>query len=585
MIKTIRSFAALMALLLLLTAVPAAQAAAFYQLGDKVDDFTVTTWDGQTVSLYGLLEEHDAVLINVWATWCGPCRQEFPAMQQAYEVYGDDVAILAIDSEPTDTNEELAAYVQGMGMTFPTALDTANVQWNFGVTAFPTSIIIDRFGTVCYMHAGSMPDAALFAQLFEAFIGDDYTESRIFTSLPPKRPDITPAGDEQLAAALGDGSGSVVFGNVSDRYVWPMLPDEKDGRSVLCSTNAGQHNTMSAVQATVSAKAGDAIAVTLSTSIEPFYDRAVITVNGRQVKAFTGAYDWTTWAVPVTEDGEYTIVVSCIKDAQDSGYDDTVWVDEIALLTGDEAAAAVDANPAWAAFDETAITVTNEGAREIVFDDPAGVLPGTFGSSRYYVVPGGAADLRVTLDAETDPECAVAVSNFDQQAYLLKYVYGADGFAFSTGIDSFATTGYICTLVSLYPDAHAGNPMSVVLFADEQNANQLLSVLGLSGWSYADEQPQQPVLREEASGGMRQYTLVFTDQHGEPVPGVIAQVCDESICMIYTSDENGRCAFELEGKAYNVHVLMPPAGYADEAKLTQQTPAAGGELTFTLVKQ
>ena len=200
MIKAIRSFAALTALLLLLTAVPAAQAAAFYQLGDKVDDFTVTTWDGQTVSLYGLLEEHDAVLINVWATWCGPCRQEFPAMQQAYEVYGDDVAILAIDSEPTDTNEELAAYVQSMGLTFPTALDTANVQWNFGVTAFPTSIIIDRFGTVCYMHAGSMPDAALFAQLFEAFIGDDYTESRIFSSLPPKRPDITPAGDEQLAA-------------------------------------------------------------------------------------------------------------------------------------------------------------------------------------------------------------------------------------------------------------------------------------------------------------------------------------------------------------------------------------------------
>jgi hypothetical protein len=77
---------------------------------------------------------------------------------------------------------------------------------------------------------------------------------------------------------------------------------------------------------------------------------------------------------------------------------------------------------------------------------------------------------------------------------------------------------------------------------------------------------------------MRQYTLVFTDQHGEPVPGVIAQVCDESICMIYTSDANGRCQFELEGKAYDVHVLMPPAGYADEAKLTQQTPAAGGEL-------
>lgn len=582
-----RILASFMMLIMFLTALPAAHAAPFYQLGDRVADFTITTWDGQTISLYDLLEEKDVVLINVWATWCGPCRQEIPAMQAAYEQYGDSVGIIAIDAESRDTDEAIAAFAGSTGMTFPAARDTAGIAYSFGVTAFPTNIIIDRFGTVCYIQAGAMVDAAQFMQLFDAFTGDDYTESVIYKSLPPQLPDIVPAGGDQLAAALGSGSGSVRFDNIGSRFVWPMLPAEKDGRSVLASTNAGQDNASSGVQATVTAKSGDAIAVTFSLSAEQLYDRAAITVNGRQVKAFTGVYDWTTYAVPLTEDGEYTVTVSYIKDSRDGGGSDTLWVDEIALLSGDAAAQAVAANPSWAAFDETAITVANADAREIIIDDPSGVLPATFGESRYFIVPGGTADMRVTLDAATDPECAVAVSNFDSRAHVLKQAYGEDGLAFTTGIDSYATTGYVCTLVSLYPDIHSGGPVSVVLIADEPNADMLVKALGLTSWSYADEHAVPPVLRgeEAVSGGMSQYVLTFTDQHGDPVPGVIAQVCDDTICVIYTSDENGECRFDMEGKVYDVHVLMPPAGYADEAKATLQTAPAGGELAFTLLKQ
>ena len=582
-----RILASLMMLIMLITALPAAHAAPFYQLGDRVADFTVTTWDGQTISLYDMLEEKDVVLINVWATWCGPCRQEIPAMQAAYEQYGDSVGIIAIDAESRDTDEAIAAFVRDTGMTFPAALDTAGIAYSFGVTAFPTNIIIDRFGTVCYIQAGAMPDEAMFLQLFDAFIGEDYTESVIYKSLPPKAPDVAPATAEQLAAALGDGSGTVRFDNISSRFVWPMLPAEKDGRSVLASTNAGQDNASSGVQASVTAKAGDAIAVTFSLSAEQLYDRAVITVNGQQVKAFTGVYDWMTYAVPVTENGEYTITVSYVKDSRDGGGSDTLWVDEIALLSGNEAAQAVAANPVWAAFDETAITVANADAREIIIEDPTGVLPATFGESRYFIVPGGTADMLVTLDAAADPECAVAVSNFDSRAHVLKQAYGDDGLAFTTGIDSYETTGYVCTLVSLYPDIHSGGPVSVVLIADEQNADMLVEALSLTTWSYADEAAALPALRgeEAVSDIMSQYVLTFTDQHGDPVPGVIAQVCDESICVIYTSDENGQCRFKLEGKVYDVHVLMPPAGYADEAKVTLQTAPAGGELAFTLVKQ
>ena len=89
----------------------------FYQLGDKMDDFTVTTYDGRSLTLSEVLKEKDAVLINFWATWCGPCRQEFPFMEEAYQQYTDKVEIIALSVEPTDTNDVLAAFAAEQGVT------------------------------------------------------------------------------------------------------------------------------------------------------------------------------------------------------------------------------------------------------------------------------------------------------------------------------------------------------------------------------------------------------------------------------------------------------------------------------------
>lgn len=52
--------------------------AGFYQVGDKIEDFTITIYDGREVSLYKVLEEKDMVLLNLWATWCTPCCNELP---------------------------------------------------------------------------------------------------------------------------------------------------------------------------------------------------------------------------------------------------------------------------------------------------------------------------------------------------------------------------------------------------------------------------------------------------------------------------------------------------------------------------
>ena len=63
-----------------------------YVVGDTMDDFTIKLTDGTDVTLSELLKTHKAVLLNIWATWCGPCRMEFPYMEEAYKQVSDDLA-------------------------------------------------------------------------------------------------------------------------------------------------------------------------------------------------------------------------------------------------------------------------------------------------------------------------------------------------------------------------------------------------------------------------------------------------------------------------------------------------------------
>lgn len=110
----------LLALMLMLGMVTFASAeeTKVYRLGDKMEDFTATLVDGTEVSLYGLLAEKKAVLINFWATWCTPCRSEFPFMQEAYDEVSGDIAILALSTEPSDTNDAIIAHEGRAGFDY-----------------------------------------------------------------------------------------------------------------------------------------------------------------------------------------------------------------------------------------------------------------------------------------------------------------------------------------------------------------------------------------------------------------------------------------------------------------------------------
>ena len=176
------------------------------KLGDVMFDFTVTDTDGTTYKLSEMLKEKQAVVLNLWYIGCEPCKNEFPYLQQAYELYGDKVAVLALNPVAGETEEEIIAFKDSFDkavLTFPMAkVDPAwaKADENGSLLPTPTTIIIDRFGTVGAFHIGALDDAGYFAGAFEYFTADDYVQSAvqdITTLYKEVEVEQAPAGSEE----------------------------------------------------------------------------------------------------------------------------------------------------------------------------------------------------------------------------------------------------------------------------------------------------------------------------------------------------------------------------------------------------
>ncbi len=138
--------------------------------GAPAPDFTLASLSGQTVRLSAL--KGQVVLINFWATWCGPCQLEMPTIQQAYNVRkSQGLIVLAVNlNEPA---KDVQAYVDNLRLTFPVLLDPGDAVSNlYRVRGYPTSYFIDRTGTVAVEQVGMMTDAQLAANLAKVGIGD-----------------------------------------------------------------------------------------------------------------------------------------------------------------------------------------------------------------------------------------------------------------------------------------------------------------------------------------------------------------------------------------------------------------------------
>ena len=138
---------------------PTADAPTLQLLKDPIDvaAFTVTDLDGKTISSSDL--KGKVVLVNFWATWCPPCRAEIPDLIALQNKHRDTLVVLGV-SEDEIAPEEVKAFATGQKMNYPIVMATPELAKIFkGVSALPTTFVIDREGRIQMRHVGMLnPD-------------------------------------------------------------------------------------------------------------------------------------------------------------------------------------------------------------------------------------------------------------------------------------------------------------------------------------------------------------------------------------------------------------------------------------------
>ena len=125
-------------------------------------DFTVTDAEGNEVKLSDFRGK--GVVLNFWASWCGPCKSEMPHFQKAYEEYGDDVTFLMVNMSTAfgDTKADAEKTLTDGGYTFPVYYDTnSECAYGYGVTAIPMTFFIDKNGNLVSGKTGMISEADL----------------------------------------------------------------------------------------------------------------------------------------------------------------------------------------------------------------------------------------------------------------------------------------------------------------------------------------------------------------------------------------------------------------------------------------
>ncbi len=129
------------------------------QPNHRAPDFALRSLDGSVVRLSDLRGQ--VLLINVWATWCPPCRAEMPVIQAAYEQYADQgFTVLAVNLR--EDPRLIAGFMNQYGLTFPTLLDhDGAVSAAYRATVLPSSFFVDRQGVIRAVYRGPMPRSVI----------------------------------------------------------------------------------------------------------------------------------------------------------------------------------------------------------------------------------------------------------------------------------------------------------------------------------------------------------------------------------------------------------------------------------------
>ncbi|MBR6514158.1 MAG: redoxin domain-containing protein [Clostridia bacterium] len=149
-----------------------------YDLGDIIHDFTVCDAEGNEHKLSDILKDKKMVMLNFWYLNCMPCKMEFPYLEEAYQQYNDKLEVIALN--PVDgTNATVSAFADEMGLSFPMSVCDPIWESAMQLSAYPTTVIIDRYGMIGMIHKGYITETDTFNDIFEYFTSDGYVQSTV----------------------------------------------------------------------------------------------------------------------------------------------------------------------------------------------------------------------------------------------------------------------------------------------------------------------------------------------------------------------------------------------------------------------
>ena len=138
--------------------------------GHPAPDFELASPDGEIYKLSDF--KGQPVILNFWATWCGPCRAEFPEFQEAAVDNADSLVIIGINNTTADQADQVPGFLEEFGITFPIVLDeTGETVKTYRIIGLPTTVFIDSNGIVNEVFTGPLNKAYIESKISELEAG------------------------------------------------------------------------------------------------------------------------------------------------------------------------------------------------------------------------------------------------------------------------------------------------------------------------------------------------------------------------------------------------------------------------------
>jgi thiol-disulfide isomerase/thioredoxin len=128
----------------------------------RAPDFTMLDMDGNEVALSSFFGK--PIILNFWASWCGPCKSEMPDIQKFYEQYGEDVHFLIVNCTDgsRETVDSAKKFIEDTDYTFPVYFDTTYMgAYTYGASSIPLTYFIDADGNMAAYYMGAMSESIL----------------------------------------------------------------------------------------------------------------------------------------------------------------------------------------------------------------------------------------------------------------------------------------------------------------------------------------------------------------------------------------------------------------------------------------